>query len=158
MIDLDEYWYCTYVREKHILLYLCEILKPGTLRTAEIYSILVSTWHFFRFQGIANILRYVSTLFVWYSQLCQTIFFEVGIGFHKTCHFSDFKELQIFQVMFSTLFVWYTKLCQSNILYKYWFPHDLSFFIDFKELQIFRVMFSTLFVWYTQLCIGFHRF
>ena len=142
-----------YVQEKHILLYF-KILKPATLRSAEIYSILED---------------------------CQTDIFQVLFS-TRLVIFSDFKELQGFQVMFSTLFVCYLQwsvrrifskhwfpqdwsffqisrnckyskscfphflfdihcqLCQTNI-FKVFFPQDLSFFSDFQELQIFQVMF-----------------
>ena len=74
------------------------------------------------------ILKIFSTLSVWYTQIYQTIFFQVLVSSTRLVIFSDFKELQIFQVLFSTLFVWYTQPLSDKYFLSIGFHKTCHFF------------------------------
>ena len=90
-----------------------------------------------------------STLFVWYTQLCQKKI--LSIGFHMTYHIFRYQGIENSKFCFPHFLFDITRLCQAKF-FEVLVSTRLVIFSDFKESQIFLIMFYTLFVWYTEQC------
>ena len=128
--------------KKNIFCYiLCGILKPATLRSEEIYSILedCQTKYFLElvskrlviFSDLKELFLYITrnifhTFCLIYPALSDVNF--LGIGFHMTCHlFRISRKCKYFKLCFPH-FLFDIPSSFRRKLSKYWFPQDLSYF------------------------------